>query len=90
MVGVALDMFADLPSDGLLNLRFEDMLATPKAELRRLARLIDPSLENEASIRGASIIPRQTPCTFARLDHHEHAAITKARRPGLERLGYVL
>lgn len=90
MIGLAHEMLGDLPSDRLLNLKFEDVQAEPEAQLRRLIRFIAPSLEDEAWIREASAIPRQTPSKFARLGSDEQAAITEACRPGLERLGYPL
>ena len=88
MIGLADDILGDLPSDRLLNLKFEDMQAEPEVQLRRLIRFIDPSLEDEAWIREASAIPRRTPSKFAKLGAEEQAAITEACRPGLERLGY--
>ena len=90
MIGLAQDMLGSLPPERLLNLKFEDMQAEPETQLRRLIRFIDPGLEDEAWIREASAIPRQTPSKFARLPAEERAAIAKACRPGLERLGYPL
>lgn len=90
MIGLADDMLSDLPADRLLNLKFEDMQAKPEVQLRRLIRFIEPSLEDEAWIREASAIPRQTPSKFANLGADEQAAITEACRPGLERLGYSI
>ena len=40
-------LFADLPPDRLLNLRFEDVQADPEAQIRRLVRFADPALEDE-------------------------------------------
>ena len=90
MIGLAQDMLSDLPSDRVLNLKFEDVQAEPEPQLRRLVRFIDPSLEDEEWIREAAAIPRRTPSRFARLDGAEQAAIVEACRPGLERLGYPI
>lgn len=90
MIGLAQDILGDLPSDRVLNLKFENMQAEPDAQLRRLIRFIDPCLEDDTWIRAASAIPRQTPSRFARLAAEEQAAITEACHPGLERLGYPL
>ena len=87
---LAQDMFRDLPPERLLNLRFEDVQAEPEAQLRRLIRFIDPSLEDEEWIRAASGIPRPTPSRFAALPADEQEAITTACRPGLELLGYAV
>lgn len=90
MIGLAHDLLADLPSDRLLNLRFEDMQDRPETQLRRLVRFMDPSLEDEAWIREASAIPRPTPSRFARLGAGDQEAVTRACRPGLQRLDYPL
>ena len=79
---------ADIPDDRYLAVRFESMQRKPEAQLRRLIRFIDPSLEDEAWIRKASAIPRPTPSKFAKLEAGERAAIADACRPGLEMLGY--
>ncbi len=88
MIEIEVALLKDFPPDRLLNLKFEDMQAAPEAEIRRLIRFIDPSLEDEDWVREASAIPRQTPSKFAQLDPREQAALTEACRPGLELLGY--
>ena len=81
-------IFEGLPSDRLLNVRFEEVQAEPEAQIRRLIRFIDPSLEDDAWIRGASTIPRPTSSKFESLDPAERALLTETCRPGLECLGY--
>ena len=81
-------MFAHLPPERLLNLRFEDVLADPVGQTRRLVRFIDPGLEDEAWLREAVRVPRPAPSRFALLGAEERARLTEACRPGLERLGY--
>ena len=83
-------LFAELPPDRLLNLRFEDVQADPEAQIRRLVRFVDPALEDGTWLREVCAIPRPTPSKFARLEAAERTAITQACRPGLERLGYPL
>ena len=83
-------MLRRLPSERLLNLRFEDVQTDPGAQIRRLMRFIDPALEDAAWLREASAIPRPTPSKFERLEAAERDALTEACRPGLERLGYPL
>ena len=83
-------MLARFPSESLLNLKFEDVQASPEAQIRRLIRFIDPALEDEAWLREAAAIPRPTPSKFARLEAVERDALTEACRPGLECLGYPL
>ena len=83
-------MLDRLPSDRMLNVKFEDVQADPDGQIRRLIRFIDPTLEDEAWLREVGSIPRQTPSKFERLEAHERAALTEACRPGLECLGYSL
>ena len=88
LVALADKLLAEVPSDRLLNLKFENMQAEPEAQLRRLIRFIDPALEDEEWIREASKIPRPTTPKFPTLSESERAAVIEACRPGLERLGY--
>ena len=83
-------LFADLPSDRLLKVRLEDVLAAPGPELRRLIRFIDPALEDETWLAEAATVPQPTASKFKRLKPAEQAALSAACRPGLERLGYPL
>ncbi len=90
MIEIGHWLFGHFPFDRLLNVKFEDMQADPDAQLRRLIRFIDPALEDEAWLREACSMPRQTPSKFAQLAPNEQAALTEACRPGLKRLGYPL
>ena len=83
-------LFDRLPSESVLNVRFEDILAQPESEIRRIIRFISPELEDDHWIREASSIPRPTPSRFAQLAPSEQAALTYACRPGLDRLGYSI
>lgn len=83
-------LFESLPSDRLLNVRFEDVQADPEAQIRRLIRFISPSLEDETWFRAACAIPRPTSSKFESLDTEERTLLTEVCRPGLERLGYPL
>lgn len=83
-------MLGRLPSDRILNVRFEDVQANPDRENRRLIRFIAPTLEDEAWLSEVRSIPRQTPSKFAQLAPDEQAALTETCRPGLEILGYPL
>ena len=83
-------LFGHFQSDRLLNVRFEDMQAEPDTQIRRLVRFIAPALEDEAWLREACSIPRQTSSKFAQLALDEQIALTEACRPGLESLGYSL
>lgn len=88
MIEMGDHLFGHFPSDRLLNVAFEDVQTSPESEIRRIARFISPELEDDAWLRTVSSIPRKTTSRFRRLGAGERAAVTKACRPGLERLGY--
>ena len=77
-----------LPSDRLLNVKFEDVQVDPRYQIRRLIRFIDPTLDDHDWIRDVSSIPRQTQSKFAQLSPEQQTALTEACRPALERLDY--
>jgi hypothetical protein len=79
-----------LPADKLLNVKFEDIQQSPREELRRLIRFIDPSLEEESWLDQASATIRPTRSKFTSLPPAEQRALTEACKPGLELLGYPL
>ena len=83
-------MLGRLPSERLLNVRFEDVQAEPSAQIRRLIQFIGPDLEDERWLREVSAIPRPTLSKFEKLGAVDRAALAKACRPGLELLGYPL
>ena len=83
-------LFGPLPPERLLDVRFEDVQREPEAQIQRLIRFIDPSLEDDAWLREAVLIPRPSSSKFRRLEAGERAVLTEACRPGLERLGYPL
>ena len=81
--------FGHFPADRLLNMRFEDVQADPKGQIRRLIRFISPELEDESWLREVAKIPKpSTRSRFDDLSDEEQAAVTEACRPGLELLGY--
>ena len=82
--------FGHFPADRLLNMRFEDVQADPKGQIRRLIHFISPELEDESWLREVARIPKpNTRSRFDDLSDEEKAAVTEACRPGLELLGYL-
>ncbi len=85
------DRFLDtLPPEKVLRVRFEDMQSEPEKEIARLARFLDPSLEDPEWVKEAARIPRPTPSKLGDLIPAERAALTESCRSSLERLGYDL
>ena len=89
MVEAAQDFIQNLPSEQVLDVRFDDLQENAKRELRRIIRFISSDLENEDWVQAAAGIPRPSRSKVAQLDPEERAALTEACRPGLERLGYA-
>ncbi|MBO6519580.1 MAG: sulfotransferase [Rhodospirillales bacterium] len=90
LIMIGTEAFEGLPSDRLLNVRFEDVQQAPREHLRALIRFIDPSLEDEAWLDEVAAIPRPARSKFQTLPGDVQATLTKACAPGLERLGYAL
>ncbi len=88
MIAISDHLLGDLPTERLLNMKFEDMLAEPEVHIRRLIRFIDPDLEDEEWVREASSIPQPARSKFANLSSAEQDAVVEACFPGLKRLGY--
>ena len=85
------DRFLDtLPPEKVLRVRFEDMQSEPEKEIARLARFLDPSLEDPEWVKKAARIPRPASSKLGDLVPAERAALTEACRSSLERLGYDL
>ena len=90
MVEAAQDFIQNLPSEQVLDVRFDDLQQNAERELRRIIRFVSCDLENEDWVREAAGIPRPSRSKFAQLNPEERAALTEACRPGLERLGYAV
>ena len=85
------DRFLDtLPSEKVLRVRFEDMQNEPEKEIARLARFLDPSLEDPEWVNKAAGIPHPTRSRLGDLVPAERAALTESCRRSLDRLGYDL
>ena len=89
-VDMAHDFSKDLSPERLLNVSFEDILSEPEAQVGRVVRFIDPSLEEWQWLKDVSGIPRPMQPKFDGLDDDDKAAVTEACRPGLQRLGYLV
>lgn len=90
LILIGLECFAGLPSERLLNLRFEDVQSDPRRKLDELIRFIDPSLADDAWLDEVAAIPRPARSKFQTLPEEVQTTLTSACAPGLERLGYPL
>lgn len=82
-------VLADVPTDRLLTLRYEDVVADPKPQLDALsAYLGDEFIDEDWSARCAATV-RKPRSTWRDLSEDEARALTEACRPGFERLRQV-
>ncbi len=89
LIMVGETVLAPLPPSRRLNVKFEDIQASPHQKLTELIRFIDPSLENGAWLEEACAMLRPTRSKFSALPTAEQAAVTRACAPGLRALGYM-
>jgi hypothetical protein len=88
MIKVGLDNLADIPGERLISMRYEDLVANPKAELSRMIDFMGPGLENADWLDAASALPRYKDPAWKNLPAKDQAALNAACAPGLELLGY--
>jgi putative sulfotransferase len=78
-----------LAPEGVLRLRYEDILGRPREELARLMDFLGPEYADSRWLAEASAIPRQPSSNWRRLPSDQQQRLTEACRPGLEVLGYL-
>ncbi|WP_437758499.1 sulfotransferase family 2 domain-containing protein [Sorangium sp. So ce1389] len=76
-------MFAGLPPERLLNLRYESILADPEPALRRLLSFLDPDLPQEAWLERALPLVRANPPKWPTLPPDERAALETSCARGM-------
>jgi len=82
-------VFRHLGPDRRLDVRFEEVQSSPRDQLRRLIRFIDPSLEDESWTEEAAGMIRPTRSKFTTLPPEQQRLLTEACAPGLKLLGYA-
>jgi len=75
-----------LPADRLLTLRYEQLLAEPKAQLNRLASFLGDEFVDESWSERCAATVRKPRSTWRDLPEDEARALTEACRPGFELL----
>jgi Sulfotransferase domain len=77
------------PPGRVMNLRYEDVLEQPRAELTRFMEFLGPEFADEQWLDQVSKIPQRPPSSWATLEPERQARLTAACRPGLTLLGYA-
>ena len=77
------------PPGRVMNLRYEDVLDRPRAELTRFMEFLGPEFADEQWLDQVSKIPQRPPSSWATLAPEKQARLTAACWPGLTLLGYA-
>lgn len=86
MITKGMEQLSKLPSERVLHLRYESVLASPRSELRRLVRFMDPSLDDSAWLDEVAVQVRPNPPKWPALPASERAALESACAPGMAAL----
>lgn len=88
MIERGLAYLGELPPERVLELRYETLVASPRAELRRFLEFVGEEFANDDWLREAAAVPRSRPPARLRLAPDERARLAEACAPGQRRLGY--
>jgi hypothetical protein len=73
----------DLDADQWLDVRFEDLVASPAGVLDRIAAFLDLPIDPGFAARGAALVGPPPPTRFDRLRPDDQANLRKECRPGM-------
>lgn len=85
-VETGLDALEAVPGDRLLTVRYEDLLAEPKAQLDAIAAFLGADFVDQAWSAHCAATVRKPRSTWRDLPDEDARALTEACRPGFERL----
>lgn len=89
----AAEKLSTLPSEQVLNLRYESLVDSPKSELRRVIQFIQPESsteeENEKWVEHSSKLIRSKPDTWYELPDDKRKQLEEACEPALKLLEYI-
>jgi hypothetical protein len=86
MITVGLKLLERLPAERVLHVRYESLLEAPQAELRRIVRFMDPSLDHPSWLAQAAGRVRKNPPKWTSLPADARARLESACAPGMELL----
>ena len=81
-----LKTLAELSTDRVLTIHFENILAQPEPSLRRLLEFIDPTFVDEDWVQRAAATIRPVRSSWCKLPVGEQSALTDACLPGFQAL----
>jgi len=89
MVTSGMKYLESLPARRVLNLRYEEVLERPQAELTRFMEFLGPAYADTQWLEQASRIPARPPSSWQNLPAAQRDRLTAACSPGLRLLGYA-
>jgi hypothetical protein len=89
MVTAGLAYLRAQPRGRVMDLRYEEVLERPRAELARFMEFLGPGFADEQWLEQAVKIPQRQPSAWETLAPEQRARLTASCRPGLTLLGYA-
>ncbi len=89
MILQGLEYLEAIPSERVLSMRYETVLASPREELTRFLDFIGPEFSDDGWLNEVSAMPKIKPPSWQRLDDEEHGRLAAACEPGQRVLGYL-
>lgn len=89
MIAVGLKLLERVPAERVLHVRYESILDAPQAELQRIVRFMDPSLDDPLWLTQAAGRVRNNPLKWMSLPADERARLEAACAPGMALLSRV-
>ena len=77
-----------LPEDRVLSMRFEDVVESPHAQMRRFIRFVGPGFEDRQWLQDVRRTPRRRPSGWHRLDPDRQRSLAASCATGQGILGY--
>lgn len=77
-----------LPEDRVLSMRFEDVVESPHAQMRRFIRFVGPGFEDRQWLEDVRRMPRRKPSGWHRLDPDRQRSLAASCATGQGILGY--
>jgi hypothetical protein len=90
MITVGLRLLESVPAERVLHVRYESMLDAPHAELRRVVRFMDSSLDDAAWLAQAASRVRKNPPKWMNLPADERTRLESACAPGMALLHHLV
>jgi putative sulfotransferase len=82
LIAKGLAALAQLPPQQVLTMRYETLVASPRAELQRLMEFVQPGLVDDRWLDEATALVRPRPATWPALPEQEIQLLDRACRPG--------